>query len=108
MTETSPPDRRLSRRSKITLAVGVLVVVAIAAVVSIAVAVSHRTTVTVTPWQPAHAVFEGAGFDPKDVYRECPTYTDLRVTPPDTPDTFTVPTSMDTCELQVHPVGSDM
>lgn len=65
-------------------------------------------TVTVTPWQPAHAVVEGVGFDANDVYRKCPTYTDLRVTPPDTTDTVIVPTSMETCELQVHPVGSDM
>ena len=42
MTETSPPDRRLSRRAKIALAVGVLVVDAIAAVVSIVAVVSHR------------------------------------------------------------------
>ena len=42
MTEVSPPVRRLSRRAKIALAVGVIVVVAIAAAVSIIAAVSHR------------------------------------------------------------------
>jgi hypothetical protein len=30
------------------------------------------------------------------------------VTPPDTTQTFTVPAMMDICELQIHPVGSDM
>jgi hypothetical protein len=65
-------------------------------------------TITVTAWQPAQAVVEGVAFDASDPYRKCPTYTDLRVTPPDTTDTVTVPTDMETCELQVHPVGSDM
>jgi hypothetical protein len=34
----------------------------------------------------------------------CPSYTDLRVNPPDTTMVFTVPASIDACELQVHPL----
>ena len=33
-------------------------------------------------------------------------YTDLLVTAPDTTGTVTVPTAIDTCQLQVHPVTS--
>jgi Protein of unknown function (DUF4232) len=65
-------------------------------------------TVTPLPSQPAQAVVEGAAVDPRDWERLCPTYTDFRVTPPDTTQTFTVPAMMDICELQIHPVGSDM
>jgi hypothetical protein len=64
-------------------------------------------TITLSPSQPAYAVVEGVGFDRRDVNRSCPTYTDLQVTPPDTTDTVTVPARIDTCELQIHPVGSD-
>jgi hypothetical protein len=63
-------------------------------------------TVAVSPSQPAYAVVEGVGFDPRDVDRSCPTYTDLRVTPPDTTDTVSVETHIDTCQFQVHPVNS--
>jgi hypothetical protein len=35
---------------------------------------------------------------------QCPTYTDLLVTAPDTTGTVTVPATIDTCQLQVHPV----
>ena len=41
---------------------------------------------------PAQAVVEGVAVDANDVERKCPTKTDLRVTPPDTTDTVTVPT----------------
>jgi len=61
----------------------------------------------VSPSQPAYAVVEGVGFDPRDVDRSCPTYTDLWVTPPDTTETVTVATHIDTCEFQVHPVNSE-
>ena len=64
-------------------------------------------TVAVSPSQPAYAVVEGVGFDPRDVDRSCPTYTDLQVTPPDTTDTVTVETHIDTCQFQVHPVNSE-
>jgi hypothetical protein len=65
-------------------------------------------TITLSPSQPAYAVVEGAAVDKHDFQRLCPTYTDLQVTPPDTMDTVTVPVAIDTCELQIHPVGSDM
>jgi hypothetical protein len=64
-------------------------------------------TITVSPSRPAHAVVEGAAVDRRDFERKCPTYTDLQVTPPNTTDTVTVPATIDTCELQIHPVGSD-
>ena len=63
-------------------------------------------TVTLLPSQAAQAVVEGVAVDPGGGL--CPTYTDFRVTPPDTTETFTIPATMDTCELQIHPVGSDM
>ena len=44
MTEVSLPVRRLSRRAKIALAVGVLAVVVIAAAASIIAVVSHRAS----------------------------------------------------------------
>src|SRR5262245_20658725 len=65
-------------------------------------------TVTVTPSQPAYAVVEGDTFNP-DGDTECPSYTDVLVTPPDTTDTVTVrPGISGACHFQVHPVGSDM
>lgn len=59
---------------------------------------------TVTLWtgHPAQAVVEGLAVDADG--SQCPTYTDLRVTAPDTTDTVTVPVVIDTCQLQVHPV----
>jgi hypothetical protein len=36
-----------------------------------------------------------------------PTYTDLGVTPPGTTATYTVPTSVEACELQGDPVPRD-
>jgi hypothetical protein len=65
-------------------------------------------TITVSESQPAYAVVEGVAVDAQDPYRVCPTYTDLRVTPPDTTETVTVPIHFDTCPLEVHPVGSEM
>jgi uncharacterized protein DUF4232 len=62
--------------------------------------------VTVAADQPQYAVVEGVAADRNDPYRKCPTYTELLVTAPDTTETFTVPVSIDTCELQVHPMGS--
>jgi hypothetical protein len=35
---------------------------------------------------------------------QCPTYTDLAVSPPDIVQVFTVPATIDACQLQVHPV----
>lgn len=65
-------------------------------------------TVTVAPWQPAHAVIEGDTANP-DGDEMCPSYTDTLVTPPDTTDTVTVSAGIaGACHFQVHPVGSDM
>ena len=59
-------------------------------------------TVTVSPGHPAQAVVEGLAVDADG--NQCPTYTDLLVTAPDSTDTVTVPAVIDTCQLQVHPV----
>jgi hypothetical protein len=58
--------------------------------------------VTLSPSASAHAVVEGLAVDESG--NQCPTYTDLRVTPPDTTETSTVTTTIDACELIVHPV----
>jgi hypothetical protein len=63
-------------------------------------------TVTVAADQPQYAVVEGVAVDRDDPNRLCPTYTELLVTAPDTTETFTIPIKVDTCELQVHPMGS--
>jgi hypothetical protein len=65
-------------------------------------------TVTVSPTQPANAVVEGVAVDTQHPTADikCPTYLELLVTPPDTTVAMTVPISMDTCQLQVHPMGS--
>jgi hypothetical protein len=65
-------------------------------------------TVTVASDQPQYAVVEGVAVDRNDPVHKCPTYTELLVTAPDTTETFMVPvSSIDTCELQVHPMGSE-
>ena len=63
-------------------------------------------TVTVAADHPQYAVVEGVAVDRNDPNRLCPTYTQLLVTAPDTTETFTVPVGIDTCELQIHPMGS--
>lgn len=50
----------------------------------------------------AHAIVEGLAVD--DEGNQCPTYTDLTVAPPDIVQAFTVPATIDACQLQVHPV----
>ena len=62
--------------------------------------------IVITASAPGHAVVEGVAVDKVDPNGNCPTYTDLRVTPPDMYNAVTVPVTMDTCELQVHPLGS--
>ena len=62
-------------------------------------------TVTVWPGHPAQAIVEGLAVDADG--NQCPTYTDLLVTAPDTTGTVTVPAAIDTCRLQVHPVTAD-
>jgi hypothetical protein len=64
------------------------------------------STLTVSATQHATAVMEGAAVDASG--NQCPTYTDFLVTVPDTTDTMTVAAKLDTCELQVHPIGSDL
>lgn len=64
--------------------------------------VDQPPTVTVSPGAPAVAVVEGIAFDSSGA--QCPTYTDLHVTAPDTTQTFVVPATIDTCALQIHPV----
>ena len=62
--------------------------------------------IVITASAPGRAVVEGVAVDKDDPNGVCPTYTDLRVTAPDTYNAVTVPVNIDTCELQVHPVGS--
>lgn len=58
--------------------------------------------VTLTREHSAYAVLEG---DAVDAYgNSCPTYTSLRVTPPDNTDTQNVWATISACELQIHPV----
>jgi hypothetical protein len=64
------------------------------------------TTITVSDAQQAHAIVEGDVVD--TVGNQCPTYTQLLVTVPDTTETSTVPVAFDTCALAVHPIGSDL
>lgn len=59
-------------------------------------------TVTVSPGHAAQAIAEGLAVD--SAGNQCPTYTDLVVTAPDTTGAVTVPATIDTCRLQVHPV----
>jgi Protein of unknown function (DUF4232) len=50
----------------------------------------------------AQAIVEGMAIDANG--NPCASYTELRVNPPDTTMVFTVPASIDACELQVHPI----
>jgi len=50
----------------------------------------------------AQAIVEGMAIDGNG--NPCPSYTDLRVNPPDTTMMFTVPAAIDACQLQVHPI----
>jgi hypothetical protein len=58
--------------------------------------------VTVSQTGSAHAIVEGLAVDQSG--NQCPTYTDLQVTPPNTTETSTVATAIDACVLIVHPV----
>lgn len=64
--------------------------------------VEQPPTVTLSPSTSARAVVEGLAVDKNG--DQCPTYTELRVTPPDTIETSTVATTIDACVLIVHPV----
>ena len=59
-------------------------------------------TVTLSISTQAQAIVEGMAIDGSG--NPCPSYTDLRVNPPDTIMVFTVPASIDACQLQVHPL----
>jgi hypothetical protein len=48
------------------------------------------------------AIVEGVADD--GTGNACPSYTDLNVSPPDINMVFTVPATIDACQLQVHPV----
>ncbi|MRH90540.1 DUF4232 domain-containing protein [Nocardia sp. SYP-A9097] len=50
----------------------------------------------------AQAIIEGVAFNSDG--NQCATYTDLRVTAPNTTDTVTVIARIDSCHLQIHPV----
>jgi hypothetical protein len=64
--------------------------------------VDQPPTITLSPGVQARAVVEGDAVD--DGGNQCPNYTNLRVTAPDTTQTLTVPAIVDTCQLQIHPV----
>jgi hypothetical protein len=59
-------------------------------------------TATLSISTQAQAIVEGVAVD--DSGNPCPSYTVLRVNPPDTSVVFTVPAAIDACQLQVHPV----
>jgi hypothetical protein len=59
-------------------------------------------TVVLSLTTQGQAVVEGMAVDAAG--GQCPTYTDLVVNPPDIVQTFTVPATIDACQLQVHPV----
>ena len=58
--------------------------------------------VTLRPGQDAQAIVEALAVDAAG--NQCPTSAVLKVTPPGTSQTLTVPEPFDTCRLQVHPV----
>lgn len=61
-------------------------------------------TIPLSITEPAYAVVEGDAVDERG--DACPTYTSLRITPPDNTDTQKLPVTIEACGLQVHPIGS--
>jgi hypothetical protein len=59
-------------------------------------------TVVLSLSTQGQAIVEGMAVD--DSGNQCPTYTELGVSPPNIDQVFTVPATIDACELQVHPV----
>jgi hypothetical protein len=59
-------------------------------------------TVVLSLSTQAQATVEGMAIDASG--NQCPTYTDLAVSPPDIVQVVTVPAGIDACVLQVHPV----
>lgn len=64
--------------------------------------VDEPPTVILSISTQAQAIVEGVATDDKGA--PCPTYTDLRVNPPDTSMVSTVPGTIAACALQVHPI----
>jgi hypothetical protein len=64
--------------------------------------VSAAQTVTLSISQQAQAIVEGMAVDGSG--NACPTYTDLQVNLPFVERTFTVPATIEACQLQVHPI----
>jgi hypothetical protein len=64
--------------------------------------VEGPSTVTLSISTQAQAIVEGIGGDGDG--NKCPTYTDLLVYPPDIDTVFTVPATIEACQLQVHPI----
>jgi Protein of unknown function (DUF4232) len=65
-------------------------------------AIDVPPTVILSISTQAQAIVEGVAIDGSG--NACPSYTDLRVNPPDTTMVFTVPAAIDACKLQVHPI----
>jgi hypothetical protein len=65
-------------------------------------AVDEPPSVILSVSTQAQAIVEGVAADPGG--SKCPTYTDLRVSPPAINMVFTVPATLEACQLQVHPV----
>ena len=68
------------------------------------IGVNAPQVVDLVPGQVATAVVEGSAVSGDG--SPCPTYSDLRVTPPNTTAAGVVAATIDTCWLQVHPVTS--
>jgi hypothetical protein len=66
------------------------------------IGVNNPQIVDLVPGQVATAVVEGSAVNADG--SPCSTYSDLRVTPPNTTVARVVATTIDTCTLQVHPV----
>ena len=64
--------------------------------------VNAPPTVTLSISSQGQAIVEGLATDSKG--NQCPSYTELRVNPPNTTVVLTVPATIDSCELQVHPI----
>ena len=59
-------------------------------------------TVTLSLSTQAQAIVEGMAVDVEG--NQCPTYSALAVNPPDIDQVFTVPATIDACQLEVHPI----
>jgi hypothetical protein len=64
--------------------------------------VDEPPTVILWPSAQAHAIVEGQAVDAHG--NQCPTYTDLHITPPNTTQTVTLAATIEACALEIHPV----